>query len=132
MPVREQIPHFGVNAGKIWEILHHRGPQCKERLLTVAQLTESEFYPGLGWLARENKILEEGNECYRLGTTNLTGKIGSHAGIIWKLLEIWGDIDLSSMKHLSHLEEREIYAALGWLAREDKICIDEKKRYYLK
>ena len=132
MLVREQISHFGVNAGKIWGILHHQGPQSKEKLMELTHLTESEFYPSLGWLARENKIFEEGNDWYKLDDTNLTDRIGSHAGIVWKLLDIWGNIDLSSMKHLSHLNEGEIYTALGWLARENKIWMDENKRYYLK
>jgi len=66
MLVREQISHFGANAGKIWGVLRHQGPQSKEKLIELTHLTEHEFYPSIGWLARENKIWLDENKRYYL------------------------------------------------------------------
>ena len=55
-------------------------------------------------------------------------QIGSNAGLLWKLLDadhdkrVW---DLDSLQQASGLSEREFYAAIGWLAREDKVDFGE-------
>lgn len=52
--------------------------------------------------------------------------IGTNAGIIWGLLnnhEKWGVYQLCEK---SGLTQQEVYAAIGWLARENKIEIEEK------
>ena len=132
MFVRDLTANFGANAGKIWRSLNEKGSLGKEKLLEITQLKDSEFYTGVGWLARENKIFNEDGDCYRLDTSNLTSKIGANAGRVWKIMDIWGEVDVSTIRRLADIDEKEVYFALGWLARENKICVDKNLRYNLK
>ena len=118
------IDCFGQNAGKIWEKLYNAGPLDEQKLLSTTNLNSNELYAAIGWLARENKISRT-NTQYRLAETNLMGKIGVDAGRIWRVLDTWGDIDITSIVRLSRLPEKDVYAALGWLAREGKISSEE-------
>jgi len=132
MYVRRLTTLFGENAGKIWSVLNQEGCSKKEKILEITKLEEDDFYAGVGWLARENKITKEDQNSFRLGTTNLESEIGSHAGLIWKILDIWGDADLNTIKRLSNLDDGELQSALGWLAREDKIIINANQKFVLK
>ena len=124
---------FGDSAGLIWRILDENGPKTKGELQEMTHLSKNEINAALGWLARENKIFREGKDTYRLDCdTNLTPEIGKNAGKVYKVMDIWGDVDIPILKKLVNAEEDEIFSALGWLAREDKISTDEKNRYNLK
>ena len=61
--------------------------------------------------------------------------IGTNAGIVWNLLNNSQKWSVAQLKEASGLSEREIYAAIGWLARENKIEIDKSEEdqevYYL-
>jgi hypothetical protein len=111
---------FGQNAGKVWKTLSTYGPLPETKLRENTQLQEDEFYVAIGWLARENKICKTG-AVYKLGETNLTPKIGNDAGKIWNALTTSGKIDIYDVSHQLQLDERDIFTALGWLARENKI-----------
>ena len=54
--------------------------------------------------------------------------IGENAGIIWRLLQSesrkW---DYQEIKKETGLSDRDINTAIGWLAREGKLTIDETK-----
>ena len=132
MLVRSSTVKFEIGAGKIWAALE--GQRCleKDKILKAAQLNENDFYSALGWLARENKIFEEDEAHYGLGTTNLTSKIGTNAGRVWRVMDIWGEVNISTIGRLAEMSEKEAYSALGWLAKEDKICVSEKQMYNLK
>ena len=130
--MRDIISTFGDNAGKIWIALDKEGCTKKSEILKITGLDEKNFYSAIGWLAKENKIYKDNKDFFKLDYTNLDGEIGTDAGKIWKILDIWGDADLKTLKRLSNLDETKVYAALGWLARENKIWIDENHRYYLK
>lgn len=54
-------------------------------------------------------------------------KIGTNAGIIWKYLDESGKKGLKEVKKATKLSEKDMYAALGWLAREGKIAFNELK-----
>ena len=54
-------------------------------------------------------------------------KIGANAGAIWIILETEGKKTLKELKKASKLTEKDMYAALGWLAREGKIAFNELK-----
>jgi hypothetical protein len=123
---------IGESAGKIWTTLNTQGCLKKKDLLKLTKMKEEDFYSGIGWLAKENKISKDVNDCFKLDATNLESEIGTYAGKIWKILDIWGDADFTTIKRLSDLDDDEVYSAIGWLARENKICIDEKYRYNLK
>jgi len=130
--VRDITTKFGENAGKIWSVLNEEGCLKEKKLIKITQLDNDDFFSGVGWLAKENKISKEDKDCYKLDVTNLGPEIGAYAGKVWKILDIWGDADFTTIKRLSDLDDDKVHAALGWLAREDKICIDEKQRYILK
>ena len=52
--------------------------------------------------------------------------IGESAGIIWRLL--YGKhqkLDYQEIKQITGLPDRYINAAIGWLAREGKLTIEE-------
>lgn len=51
--------------------------------------------------------------------------IGTNAGIIWNLLNNNEKWDVGRLMEKSGLTESEIYAAIGWLARENKVEIEQ-------
>ena len=55
-------------------------------------------------------------------------KIGSNAGIVWNVLYGNGEMTLKDVKKATKLTEKDLYAALGWLSREDKVVIEENDK----
>lgn len=58
--------------------------------------------------------------------------IGTWAGLVWNALNEADALGVKQLKKITKLKEKEIYAALGWLGREDKVTItvdpeDEKE-----
>ena len=51
-------------------------------------------------------------------------KIGTNAGLVWNALVV-GNLDIKALKKATKLNDKDVYAALGWLAREDKIYFVE-------
>ena len=51
--------------------------------------------------------------------------IGTWAGQVWNALNESGKLTVKGLKKATKLKEKEIYAALGWLAREGKVSICE-------
>ena len=76
---------YGRNAGKIWKTLSTHGPLDEKSIIKKGRLNKNDFYIGVGWLARENKIFKNG-VVYQLSETNLTEKIGCDAGKVWNTL----------------------------------------------
>lgn len=130
--MRDISVKFGEDAGKIWFTLSQKGCLCKDDIVSVARLNDEEFQAGLGWLAREDKILRLDDDCFKLDFTNLTSEIGSQAGRLWRVLDIWGEADFVSLRRLSDLSEAEVHRALGWLAREGKIVVSDDGNFCLK
>ena len=58
-------------------------------------------------------------------------KIGFNAGKVWIILDEKGKMNMKDIKKFTKLSEKEIYAALGWLARENKVCIEEAEKEVL-
>lgn len=54
--MQKTIEFFGTKAGKIWEALRD-GPKTMTQLQKVTGMTQKEVCMGLGWLAREGKIV---------------------------------------------------------------------------
>ncbi|MBW8324700.1 MAG: winged helix-turn-helix domain-containing protein [Prolixibacteraceae bacterium] len=50
-----------------------------------------------------------------------TIRIDSDAGIIWQVINDNKDIKITDLKKLTKMEIKNIYLALGWLARENKV-----------
>ena len=117
---KDVIDEFGQSAGKVWRTINTHGPLTEKELIKNTKLAKKNFYAAIGWLARENKIHLE-NELYILGETNLTDEIGTGAGKVLNTIEVCGEVDVSSISRLIDVDETNVYHALGWLAREDKI-----------
>ena len=47
--------------------------------------------------------------------------IGSWAGIVWQILNEKGPMKIKDIKKEAKLREKDVYAAIGWLAREQKV-----------
>lgn len=61
-----------------------------------------------------------------------TEVIGTNAGSVWNALNEAGALGVKQIKKMTKLKDKEVYAALGWLAREGKVVIavdpaDEKE-----
>ena len=50
--------------------------------------------------------------------------IGTDAGTVWTALNTAEALGVKQLKKITKLKDNEIFAALGWLAREGKINID--------
>ena len=51
--------------------------------------------------------------------------IGTWAGQVWNALNESGKLTVKGLKKATKLKETELYAALGWLAREGKVSMYE-------
>ena len=51
-------------------------------------------------------------------------KIGENAGVVWNALSN-GQLEIGALKKAVKLTEKDLYAAIGWLAREEKIFFTE-------
>lgn len=61
-----------------------------------------------------------------------TEVIGTYAGAVWEALNANGTLTVKQIKKATKLKDKEVFAALGWLAREGKVEIaanaaDEKE-----
>jgi hypothetical protein len=115
------VEEFGQNAGKVWQALYTKGPLSQTKLSTTTFLEQHQLQAAIGWLAREGKICRNGT-VYKLGSTNLVEKVGNDAGKIWNALsKKQTDVDISSLTRITKIGVNDVYTALGWLARENKI-----------
>ncbi|MBD5238941.1 MAG: winged helix-turn-helix domain-containing protein [Bacteroidales bacterium] len=51
-------------------------------------------------------------------------QIGTNAGEVWKAISE-GNTSIKAIKKATKLKEKEIFAAVGWLAREGKVTLGE-------
>ena len=105
---------------KVWNFLDTNGPQTEHIIIEKTNLKTNELCFAVGWLAKENKISKD-DTTYKLGETNLISTIGKDAGNVWKILDMWGEVDIASIARLAKIDESDVFYAVGWLAREDKI-----------
>jgi hypothetical protein len=61
-------------------------------------------------------------------TMNSISQIGETAGQIWHLLDTKGSLPITKIIKEVEAPRDTVMQALGWLAREDKINIDEDAR----
>lgn len=52
-----------------------------------------------------------------------TETIGCWAGAVWNALNEAEALGMKQLKKITKLKEKELYAAIGWLAREGKITV---------
>jgi len=53
-------------------------------------------------------------------------KIGNDAGRLWKVLDANGPKSVKELKKATKSSDKEIYAAIGWLAREEKLVFHQE------
>jgi len=58
---------------------------------------------------------------------NIVEEFGRNAGKVWRVLNTYGPLPQNKVIETTKLEEKEFYAAIGWLARENKIWKDNTK-----
>ncbi len=62
-----------------------------------------------------------------------TETIGTNAGAVWTALNTADVLGIKQLKKITKLKDKEVFAALGWLAREGKIEInpdpDDEKEF---
>ena len=54
--------------------------------------------------------------------------IGKNAGIVWRLLDHNRKWEYNELKEATGLSDRDLNAAIGWLAREDKIQFETSNK----
>ena len=54
--------------------------------------------------------------------------IGKNAGIVWRLLDHNRKWEYNELKEATGLSDRDLNAAIGWLAREDKIQFETSQK----
>lgn len=54
-----------------------------------------------------------------------TDTIGTWAGLVWNALNEADALGTKQIKKMTKLKDKELYAALGWLAREGKVTFGE-------
>lgn len=53
--------------------------------------------------------------------------IGNNAGLVWCALNEGGKMSLKAVKKATKIRtEKDLYAALGWLAKEGKLSFEEQ------
>ena len=53
--------------------------------------------------------------------------IGTNAGLVWNALDKLGKMDPKALKKATKLRtDKELYAAIGWLAKEGKLHFEER------
>ena len=61
--------------------------------------------------------------------------IGANAGLVWQALATAETLGIKQIKKLTKLKDKEVFAALGWLAREGKVMIttdpNDEKEYLI-
>ncbi len=50
--------------------------------------------------------------------------IGEYAGAVWQALNEAEAMGVKQLKKATKLKDKEVFAAIGWLAREGKLMID--------
>lgn len=51
-------------------------------------------------------------------------QIGINAGKVWTILDKNGRQNVKEIKKATKLTDKDLYAALGWLAREGKVALE--------
>lgn len=57
---------------------------------------------------------------------------GTKAGVVWNALHARGPMNMVQLKRATKLSDSDIYSALGWLARENKLEIVGDKPLFFK
>jgi uncharacterized protein with WD repeat len=53
---------------------------------------------------------------------------GTKAGVVWRALNQYGPSNITHLVKTASLSREEVFCALGWLGREDKVVMEQKGR----
>lgn len=53
-------------------------------------------------------------------------QIGENAGIVWRTLENKSSLSFEELQAETNLDQLQLFTAIGWLAREDKISFNKE------
>jgi hypothetical protein len=57
----------------------------------------------------------------------MTAKIGETAGKVWHALQNGSEMSTTQLKKATGADDKTLWMALGWLAREDKLVFTQNK-----
>jgi hypothetical protein len=57
----------------------------------------------------------------------MTAKVGEAAGKVWHTLKNDGEMSAAQLKKATGTDDKTLWMALGWLAREDKVNFNQVK-----
>jgi hypothetical protein len=57
----------------------------------------------------------------------MTAKVGETAGKVWHTLKKDGEMSAAQLKKATGTDDKTLWMALGWLAREDKLSFNQVK-----
>ncbi len=63
-----------------------------------------------------------------IASNSCVDQIGETAGVVWKTLAEGGPMSMTKLVEATDQPRNAVMMALGWLAREGKICIEEQHR----
>ena len=58
----------------------------------------------------------------------MKNKIGENAGKIWTVLNDNREMNIKELKTITKLKEADMYLALGWLSKENKVLFWEDEK----
>ena len=56
--------------------------------------------------------------------------IGINAGKVWSQLDEEGRMNVKELKKATKLTDKDLYAAIGWLAREEKVVLEQVEKEF--
>ena len=63
-----------------------------------------------------------------MNTSSCTHQIGETAGLVWATLDELGPMSVSKLAQLIDAPRDVVHQAIGWLAREAKLTIEQQGR----
>jgi hypothetical protein len=63
-----------------------------------------------------------------MAETTIESLFGTKAGVVWEALNQNGASNIFNLVKATSLSREEVYGALGWLGREDKLVMEQKGR----
>ncbi len=60
--------------------------------------------------------------------TTVESVFGTKAGVVWRALNQNGPSNITNLVKNTSMSREEVFSALGWLGREDKIVLEQKGR----
>ncbi len=100
--------------------LHSAGPVSVARLGEMTRLPDGLHDQGVGWLAREGRVVVE----TKGGGHSLP--LGDVAGKVWRIVRARGRVQRGELAAAAGLPAAVVDQAIGWLMREGKLVFEDR------